>query len=631
MKKEYLGITIDYSRDRLLTKFAVNLLQDFYMRDDEASPQEAFARAATCFCYGDYELAQRIYDYASKQWMSFSSPVLSNAYKGEWGDDFWKLTKEPHHLTNARILWRGETGRALPISCFLSFVPDTIEGQIAAANELASLSIVGGGVGQHFRMRGITEKSPGAIPYLKTSDSNIMYYKQGKTRKGSVAAYLDVSHPDIQEFINVRVPTGGDINRKCLNVHNAVNITTSFIEAVREGSDWCLCDPNTGSTTSTVSARELWHSILETRFRTGEPYINYIDEANKHLHPALKDRGMEIHGSNLCNEIHLPTDINHTAVCCLSSLNLEYFDEWKGTTIVEDIVRFLDNVLQWFIDNAPTELEKANRAAYGSRDLGLGAMGFHSYLQKHNIPFESGGFNSAAQLSHTMFKHIKDRAIEASETLAEERGEPPYLNGTGRRNAHLLAIAPNANSSIIAGCSASIEPIIANVYTHRTRLGSVVVKNKHLEKLLNKRYYELDDTLTDNLVIGHWLEKQWKLIMEANGSVQWCPYLTDEEKAVYKTFEEIDQMWVVEHARIRQQHICQGQSVNLCFPPGSDKRYVNKVHLAAFSEEGNGVPLKGLYYLRTSKSRTTERINTTVERQKLTNFEEQEECLSCQG
>lgn len=294
MKKEYLGITIDYSRDNLLTDFARNLLKDFYMKEGEASPQETFARAATCYCYGDYDLAQRIYDYVSKGWMSFSSPVLSNAYRGEWVEEDW------YDGWPAQTAWHGETGRALPISCFLSYVPDTIEGQMEAAKELAALSIAGGGVGQHFKMRGITDKSPGAIPYLKTSDSNIMYYKQGKTRKGSVAAYLDISHPDIQEFINVRVPTGGDINRKCLNIHNAVNITRKFIHAVRDGSEWSLVDPHSGEWVNTVDARELWHSILETRFRTGEPYINYIDEANDKLHPALKEKGMGIHGSNLC-------------------------------------------------------------------------------------------------------------------------------------------------------------------------------------------------------------------------------------------------------------------------------------------------------------------------------------------
>lgn len=607
-------IKIDYKKDALLTDFAKKLLQDFYLKQGETSPQEAFARAAECYCYGDYDLAQRMYNYVSDGWMSFSSPVLSNACKGHW--------------ENGK--WQGEYTKALPISCFLSYVPDTIYGQIEASGELAALSISGGGVGQHFKMRGITEKSPGAIPYLKTSDSNIMYYKQGKTRKGSVAAYLDISHPDIKEFINVRVPTGGDINRKCLNIHNAVNITDEFLAAVIAGQTFSLRCPHTNDVVDTVDARELWESILETRFRTGEPYINYLDEANRHLPESLKAIGLKIHGSNLCNEIHLPTDDNHTAVCCLSSVNLEYYDDWKDTSMVKDCIRFLDNVLQWFIDNAPPELNKAVNAAIGSRDLGLGAMGFHSYLQRNSIPFESGGYGSAIQMSSVMFKRIKQQAVEATIDLAYERGEAPYMIGTGRRNGHLLAIAPNANSSIIAGCSPSIEPIVANAFTHRTRLGSVVVKNKYLEKVLQNAYYELDDVLTENLSVKQWMEKVWKDIQSNNGSVQHLTFLSDHEKDVFKTAFEINQLYVIENARIRQEHICQGQSVNLFFASGTDKAYVNKVHLAAFSQEGSGVPLKGLYYLRTNKAKQIERVNTTVERQKLSNFEEQE-CIPCQG
>ena len=335
----------------------------------------------------------------------------------------------------------------------------------------------------------------------------------------------------------------------------------------------------------------------------------------------------------MANEIHLPTDEQHTAVCCLSSLNIEYFDEWKGTTIVEDCIRFLDNVIQWFVDNAPPALEKAIRSAEGFRDLGLGAMGWHSYLQRNMISFESGGFGSAIQATHKIFKHIKDRALEESRNLAVERGEPPYLAGSGVRNAHLLAVAPNANSSIIANCSASIEPIAANAYTHRTRAGSFVVRNKYLAKLLEQRYYELDDTLTDNLVINQWLKAQWKSIDEHNGSVAHLPYLEDFEKAVFRTAFEIDQHWIVEQARIRQQHICQGQSINLFFEEGTPASYVLSVHMAAFDPQGVGVPLKGLYYLRTRKAKTTERVTVDVTRRALADFEsqDQDECISCQG
>lgn len=593
-------IEIDLSRDNNLTDFAKNLLKDFYLKAGETSPQEAFARAAWAFSGGDIELARRMYDYVSKGWLSFSSPVLSNA-----------PSYDKHTNTFEKV-------RAMPISCFLSHVPDTIEGQVGAASELAALSVVGGGVGLHMKMRGITKKSPGVIPYAKTADSNIMYYKQADTRKGSVALYLDIDHPDVEEFITIRVPTGGDINRKCLNIHNAINITDAFMEAVRNDWQWDLRCPNSGKVTATLRARSLWESILETRARTGEPYLNFIDEANRKLPANLKEQGLVIHGSNLCNEIHLPTNEEMTAVCCLSSVNLEYYDEWKETTMVQDLTEFLDNVLSYFIANAPVTLSKAVAAAKHTRDIGIGAMGFHSYLQKHLIPFESGGMNSASQLSHIMFKYIKEQAVIASERLAKERGEPEGMKGTGRRNAHLLAIAPNANSSIIAGCSASIEPLHANIYAHRTRLGTVMVRNKYLEKVLADYY---PSTM---------IEDVWKSVAKNKGSVQHLPELPDNIKAVFKTAFEIDQRWVVNHARLRQVHICQGQSVNLFLPAGSEKSYVNKVHLAAFDTSPNapGAPLKGLYYYRTTKERTIEKVDTTVVRNKLTNFEEQE-CLSC--
>lgn len=614
----YKGIVIDTSRDKNLPELSRILLSDFYLKPHEESPQQAFGRAAVAFCGGDLELAQRIYGYVAKGWFSYSSPVLSNAPEGEWVD-----------FEGRKEFVAAEAIRAMPISCFLSHVPDNIKGQMDAARELAALSIVGGGVGQHFQMRGVTDKSSGAISYLKTSDSNILYYKQGKTRKGSVAAYMDVTHPEIREFLGVRVPTGGDINRKCLNVHNAVNVTDAFMEAVRDDGILELRAPNTGEVVETFRAREVWEQIIETRFRTGEPFVNNLDEANRKLNPSMAANGLRLHGSNLCNEIHLPTSEELTAVCCLSSVNLEFFDEWKGTSMVRDAIVFLDNVIEYFIQNAGSGLEKAVAAAKGSRDLGLGAMGFHSYLQRHGIPFESGGFGSAAQVNSQMFAYIKREAVSASEALAAERGEPDFLKGSGRRNGHLLAIAPNANSSLITGTSPSIEPWNANAFVQRTRAGSHVVRNKYLDALL----WNVAEQLLGSTAPGEWVEEQWSLILASEGSVQDLEYLTEEQKAVFKTAMELDQMWVVEHARIRQMHLCQGQSVNLFFPAGTPKRKVNQVHLKAFDPNGSGDPLKGLYYLRTTKARKTEQIGQAVERSALKDYQKQdeEECLSCQG
>lgn len=591
----YLGIEIDSGRDSLQSELGMELLTSFYLHPSETSPQHAFARASVAFSGGDLELAQRLYDAASKQWFGFASPVLSNAPLP------------------------GEKTKAQPISCFLSMVDDTIDGQIEASAELAALSISGGGVGQHFQMRGITDKSPGAIPYLKTSDANIMYYHQGKTRRGSVAAYLDISHPDIVEFINVRVPTGGDINRKCLNVHNAVNITDKFIEACENDAEWELICPKTKKAVNTVSARELLFSIYEARFRTGEPYIHYIDESNRRLPKALKLRGLKVYGSNLCSEITLPTSRDLTAVCCLSSLNLEHYDEWKDTGLVADLVEMLDNVLDHFVETAPPALAKAANSAKNCRDLGLGYMGFHSYLQKKGIPFESGGFNSAAQLNHRIAKNIHEQAVAATRKLAREKGEAPYMRGTVRRNAHLIAIAPTANNSIIAGCSPSVEPWSANIFTHRTRAGSHVVRNKHLDKIIRER-----------TPLEH-VEAIWAEIMRNNGSIQSLDFFTDEEKAVFKTAQEIDQHWIVEHARIRQPYICQAQSINLFFPPGASKKYVHSVHMKAFSQKGVGSPLKSLYYLRTSKDKKIEAVGKAVVRDALKDYasQEVEECLSC--
>ena len=594
MRSEYLGITIDRTRDKRMSDQANELVTGYYLRGKEKSPQEAYARACVAYSDGDMFLAQRLYDAVSNGWFMFSSPILSNA-------------PAP-----------GESSTGLPISCFLSYVPDSLDGLISHQSELAWLSVKGGGVGGHWGdVRPVSDKAPGPIPFIKVADAAMTAYKQGKTRKGSYAAYTNISHPDIMEFINIRMPTGGDSNRKCFNINNAVNITDDFMDAVLSGSDWNLLDPNDGAIRDTVKARELWERLIEVRFRTGEPYLNFIDEANRHLPQSLKEKGLDIKGSNLCNEIHLPTNEDRTAVCCLSSVNLELFEEWKETSLVGDLIVMLDNVLTCFIKDAPvSEMRKAINSAYMERSLGLGAMGFHSYLQSKNIPWESA---LATGQNLKMFSLIKEQAVETTKALADTRGEYLDGKGTGRRNSHLLAIAPNANSSIICGTSASIEPIKSNAYTHRTRVGAHLVKNQHLSEVLEEHRLRLGEEEV-------WLEDQWTNIIHHEGSVQQLEYLNTWEKDVFKTAFELDQHLVVEHAAGRQPEICQGQSVNLFFPSGSDKAYVNSVHLKAWKNK-----LKGLYYLRTNSGATAEQVGKKVERIKLENFKEDDECLSCQG
>jgi len=565
-------VKIDNTKNNLLTDYAIGMLEDFYMLDHESSPQDAYARAANAWAtyqgVTDHDLAQRLYDYVSKKYFMFASPVLSNAPNGKKKD------------------------KGLPISCFLSYVPDTLEGLISHSSELRWLSIYGGGVGGHWSdVRTVSDIAPGPVPFLHTVDADMIAYRQGRTRKGSYAAYMDVSHPDIMEFINIRVPTG-DVQRKALNLHHAVNISDEFMHCVFNNEPWHLKDPKDNSVKETVNARKLWERILEIRFRTGEPYLNFIDTANNALPSNLKNMGLKIHGSNLCNEIHLPTGSDRTAVCCLSSLNLELFDEWKDTSIVKDLVTMLDNVLEYFIENAPDAISRARYSAQRERSIGLGAMGFHSYLQRNNIAWES---EAAAIRNAIIFDNIKTKATEQSKTLAQQRGEYPDGIGTSLRHAHLLAIAPNASSGIILSTSPSIEPMKANAYTHRTRAGSFLVKNVYLEELLKSK--DKND------------DKTWSSIITSKGSVQHLDFLSTEEKNIFKTAQELDQMWVVRHASDRQRHICQGQSVNLFFPAGSDRAYVNEVHLAAW--EGG---LKGLYYLRTEAKSRAETVADKVER-----------------
>ena len=567
-----MTIKIDKSKDELLANYAVGMLKDFYLTEYESSPQEAYKRAATAWSKYkdemDEDLAQRLYNYVSNKWFMFASPVLSNAPNGS------------------------KQGKGMPISCFLTYVPDTLEGLIDHTAELRWLSVYGGGVGGHWSdVRTVSDIAPGPMPFLHTVDADMIAYRQGKTRKGSYAAYMDVSHPDVIEFLNMRIPTG-DVQRKALNLHNAVNISDKFMNAASNGDMWDLKDPKDGKVKESIDARKLWERIIETRFRTGEPYLNFIDTANRNLPQALKDLGLKINGSNLCNEIHLPTSADRTAVCCLSSLNLEYYDDWKDTNIIRDLVRMLDNVLQYFIENAPDTITRAKYSASRERSIGLGAMGFHSLLQKHGVAWES---ELAKEINTVVFNHIKTEAVAETELLAKERGEYPDGEGTGRRNSHLLAIAPNASSGVILSTSPSIEPLKANAYTHRTRAGSFLVKNKYLEELLKQKGQSNDAT--------------WTSIITKKGSVQHLPFLTEGEKAIFKTADELDQNWVVQHAADRQKYICQGQSVNLFFPSGAPKAYVNQVHLRAWKEG-----LKGLYYLRTESKQRAENVSEKVER-----------------
>ena len=589
MKKTYLGINIDTDKDELLSTQATKLLKEYYCTDGEDSPQMAFARAAKAYCYSDTKLAQRIYNYVSNKWFMFASPVLSNAPK-----------------PNAKV-------KALPISCFLSYVPDTLEGLIDHTSELRWLSVKGGGVGGHWSdVRSVSEIAPGPVPFLHTVDADMTAYRQGKTRKGSYAAYMEVSHPDILEFLTIRIPTG-DVGRKCLNIHHAVNVSDEFMTAVEDDEDWNLLDPNDETIRETHKARKIWEAILETRFRTGEPYLNFIDTANRYLPKPMKRKGLRIHGSNLCNEIHLPTNEERTAVCCLSSLNLELYDEWKDTDVVKDLITFLDNVLQFFIDHAPDEISRARYSAEMERSLGLGAMGLHSLYQKHRIPFDS---IDAKELNVEIFAKIKSDAVEQTKVLGKEKGECSDMKGTGKRNAHLLAIAPNANSSMITGCSPSIEPHKANAYTHRTRAGSHLIKNRYLKEELKKLNLDTPEV--------------WTSIITNGGSVQHLDFINDSIKEVFKTAIEIDQRVLIEQGGDRQRYLCQGQSLNIFFPAGASKRYLHDVHMKAWKHE-----CKGLYYLRTETSHKAENVAEKVKLNKLKDYSEaeqsEEDCEACQG
>jgi len=583
---------IDYERDNLLTDFGKTTLKDRYLLPEETSPQEGFMRAAKAFSDND-EMAQRIYDYASKLWFMYSTPVLSNA----------------------------GSKRGMPISCFLNYVGDSREGLTGHYTENAWLASVGGGIGGYWgdvRSDGTQtsggSQSSGSIPFLHVVDSEILAFSQGKTRRGSYAAYMDISHPEIIEFLEMRKPSGGDVHRKCLNLHHGVNISDEFMHLIDNcikeptfDDTWNLIDPHTKKIVRTVSARDLWLKILETRVATGEPYVSFIDTVNDALPETQKKLGLKVNHSNLCTEITLATDENRTAVCCLSSVNLEKYDEWKNNSLfIPDLVRFLDNVLQYFIDKAPDELFRAKFSANSERSLGLGAMGFHAYLQSRGIAFEGA---LAKSLNMKIFKSIKEQAVEESKRLAVKRGEAPDMEGTGMRNAHLLAIAPNASSSIICGTtSPSIEPYRANAYVQKTMSGSFLVKNKYLEKLLDKKGINNEET--------------WTSILANRGSVLHLAALSDNEKDIFKTAIEINQQWIVEHAADRQKHICQGQSVNVFVPADVNIKELHDMHMLAWKKK-----LKTLYYCRSEAIKRAELVSKKVERTIIP----EADCLACEG
>ena len=594
--EEYLGIKIDLERDKLFDDLGIKRLKESYMKEDEQSPQHRFAFVSKSFG-SNAEHAQRLYDYSSNHWLSYSTPILSF----------------------------GRSKRGMPISCFLNFIEDTAEGLVDNLSETNWLSMLGGGVGIGFGIRSADDKSTGVMPHLKIYDASSLAYRQGRTRRGSYAAYLNINHPDIIPFLEMRKPTG-DPNVRCLNLHHGINITDDFMNIIEKcmldpdaKDDWELKDPHTGEVREVVSAKHLWQMILELRMHTGEPYIHFIDTSNRGLPQFLKDKGLKIHQSNLCSEIILPTDEKRTAVCCLSSLNLENYDEWKNDTLfLRDVAEMLDNVLQYFIDHAPTAIERARYSASRERSIGIGALGFHAYLQRNGIAFEGV---IAKVANNKIFKHIKRGLDEANLELGKERGEAPDAIGTGRRFSHVMAIAPNASSSIIMGnTSPSIEPYRANAYRQDTLSGAHLNKNRWLDKLIKEKTKEEQE-----------YNDIWSSIIANDGSVQHLDILDENQKEVYKTSMEIDQRWVIELAADRQQYIDQAQSLNLFFRPDAHIKYVHAIHFMAWKKG-----LKTLYYCRSEKIGKADKVSKKIERQvikelDMTQVAQGNDCIACEG
>ena len=572
------------------------------MKEDEVSPQERFAYVSKTFG-SNPEHSQRLYEYSSRHWLSYSTPILSF----------------------------GRSKRGLPISCFLPYLHDSAEGLVDCLAEVNWLSMMGGGVGIGIGIRSSDDKSVGVMPHLRTYDASSLAYRQGRTRRGSYAAYLNISHPDILIFLEMRKPTG-DPNMRCLNLHHGINITDDFMHLIERAmidpemdDTWELKDPHNGEVRDKVSARELWQRILDMRMQTGEPYLHFIDSSNRAMPEFQKKLGLSIKQSNLCSEIILPTDKDRTAVCCLSSLNLEYYDDWKDDTLfLRDVAEMLDNVLQYFIDNAPDSISRARYSAIRERSIGIGALGWHALLQKKSIPWESA---SATGLNHKIFGHIRKELDNANIQLGTERGEAPDAAGTGRRFSHMLAIAPNASSSIIMGnTSPSIEPLRANAYRQDTLSGSMLNKNKWLNRVIEKYLAGDGETVSQNDY-----NDIWSSIIANDGSVQHLTWLSDWDKEVFKTSMEIDQRWVVQHSADRQQYIDQAQSVNLFFRPDSNIKYIHAVHFQAWKQG-----LKTLYYCRSEKIGKADKISKRIERQVMEEIDlkalaTEDVCLACEG
>ena len=597
------GITVDYSKDSLFDELGIKRLKESYMKEEENSPQERFAYVSKTFSSNN-EHAQRLYEYSSRHWLSYSTPILSF----------------------------GRSKRGLPISCFLPYLDDSAEGLVNTLAEVNWLSMLGGGVGIGLGIRSADDKSVGIMPHLRTYDASSLAYRQGRTRRGSYAAYLDISHPDILIFLEMRKPTG-DPNMRALNLHHGINITDSFMHILEKSmkdkdanDDWELKDPHTKEVREVVSARELWQRILEMRMMTGEPYLHFIDTSNRMMPEFQKKLGLSIKQSNLCSEIILPTDKQRTAVCCLSSVNLEHYDDWKDDKLfLRDVAEMLDNVLQYFIDNAPDAINRARFSAMRERSIGVGALGFHALLQKKNIAFESA---LAKSLNMRIFKSIKGKLDEANILLGKERGEAPDAAGTGRRFSHLMAIAPNASSSIIMGnTSPSIEPYRANAYRQDTLSGSSLNKNKFLDSVITNYL----NPNPDGSISTDEYNEIWSSIIANDGSVQHLTWMDDYTKSVFKTSMEIDQRWVIEHAADRQQYIDQAQSVNLFFRPDADVRYLHAVHFMAWK-----LGLKTLYYCRSEKIGKADKVARKIERDVIKELDmkailEGDTCLACEG
>ena len=596
------GIKVDYTRDGLFDELGIKRLKESYMKEDEVSPQERFAYVSKTFGT-NAKHSQRLYEYSSRHWLSYSTPILSF----------------------------GRSKRGLPISCFLPYLHDSAEGLVDCLAEVNWLSMMGGGVGIGIGIRSSDDKSVGVMPHLRTYDASSLAYRQGRTRRGSYAAYLDISHPDILIFLEMRKPTG-DPNMRCLNLHHGINITDDFMHLIERAmidpemdDTWELKDPHNGEVKDKISARELWQRVLDMRMQTGEPYLHFIDSSNRAMPEFQKKLGLSIKQSNLCSEIILPTDKDRTAVCCLSSLNLEYYDDWKDDRLfLRDVAEMLDNVLQYFIDNAPDSISRARFSATRERSIGIGALGWHALLQKNNLPWESA---SSTGLNHKIFGHIRKELDNANIQLGTERGEAPDAAGTGRRFSHMLAVAPNASSSIIMGnTSPSIEPLRANAYRQDTLSGSMLNKNKWLNRVIEKHLSGDGDIVSQDEY-----NEIWSSIIANDGSVQHLTWMDDWTKDVFKTSMEIDQRWVVQHAADRQQYIDQAQSVNLFFRPDSNIKYIHAVHFQAWKQG-----LKTLYYCRSEKIGKADKISKKIERQVMEEIDlkalaTEDVCLACEG